>query len=72
MRDGPDGGRSREETEHQLWRFRFRGLEKKKRVFFWFFLLFDFIAMLLPIYHCPIYCLTMTRYDMMHICSHYC
>ena len=33
MRDGPDGGRSREETEHQLWRFRFRGLEKKKKGF---------------------------------------
>ena len=50
--------------------------EKKKgfsfAFFYWIFLLFDFIAMLLPIYHCPIYCLTMTTYDMMHICSHYC
>ena len=43
MRDGPNGGRRREETEHQLCRFRFRGLEKKKRVFFCFFLLVFFI-----------------------------
>ena len=40
--------------------------------FHWFFLLFDFIALLLLIHHCPIYCLMMTICDMMRICSHYC
>ena len=53
-------------------------LEKKRfsssfsHCFFLFFLLFDFTAMLLPIHHCPIYCLMMTTCDMMHICCHYC
>ena len=37
--------------------------------FHWF--LFYFIAMLLPIHHCHIYCLMMTTCDMMHIGSHY-
>ena len=41
-------------------------------VFYFIFLLFDFIAMLLPIHHCPIYCLMMTTCDMMHRCGHNC
>ena len=41
-------------------------------VFYFIFLLFDFIAMLLPIHHCPIYCLMMTTCDMKHKCGHYC
>ena len=50
---------------------------KKKEGFFLlffigFFLLFDFIALLLPIHHCLIYCLMMTTCDMMLRCSHYC
>ena len=36
------------------------------------FLLFDFIALLLPIHHCLIYCLMMTTCDMMLRCNHYC
>ena len=50
---------------------------RKKKVYFCFFslvffLLFDFIVMLLLIHRCPIYCLMMTICDMMRICSHYC
>ena len=57
MRDGPDGGRRREETEHQLWSY---DLEKKKGFSSAFFLLFDFIVMLhycIQIYiYKPIFC----------------
>ena len=41
-------------------------------VFYFIFLLFDFIAMLLPIHHCLIYCLMMTTCGMKHKCGHYC
>ena len=51
-------------------------VSRKKRFTFafyhWFFLLFDFIVMLLLIHHCPIYCLMMTICNMMRICNHYC
>ena len=47
MRDGPDGGRRREETDHQLWRFRFCGLEKKKRFSSAFFHCFFYYLILL-------------------------
>ena len=53
------------------------GVQSQLRVFFCFFsldlfLLFYFIALLLPIHRCHIYCLMITTCDMMHICSHYC
>ena len=45
--DGPDGGRRRQETNHQLWIFRFCGPEKKKSFLLFFFIGFFYYLILL-------------------------